>query len=119
MHYEIVDGELCIMDNYELRWIYERENFSRACYKFMTNWVEKNTEPDLENPEENWTKAEQAWDVLSEAEKGQLFYEVLMEQQNAKDLCQGLLANLSFYQGLKHVKKAFEYAIKSVSDSFA
>ena len=119
MYYETIDGELCIMDNGDdLFWTFGRGNFSRACYKFMTNWLMTNASPDIDDPAGAWSEAEQAWDSLSDAEKGQHASWVAAEQQNARDLSQGLLANLQFYQGLKHVKHAFETAIKSVARSF-
>lgn len=119
MYYETIDGELCILDHQDdLFWTFGRENFSRACYKFMTNWLMTNTSPDVEDPSGGWSKAEQAWDALSTAEKGQHVEQAVAEQQNARDLSQGLLANLHFYQGLKHVKQAFETAIKSVTRTF-
>lgn len=119
MYYETIDGELCIIDNGDdLFWTFRRENFSRACYKFMTDWLKTNTSPDVEDPSGSWSEAEQAWDALSTAEKGQHASWAAAEQQNARDLSQGLLANLNFYQGLKHVKQAFETAIKSVARTF-
>jgi hypothetical protein len=119
MYYETIDGELCVIDNQdELFWTFRRENFSRACYKFMTNWLMSKTNPDVDDPAGIWSDAEQAWDALSDAEKGQLVQEVVTEQQNAHDLSQGLLANLHVYQGLKHIKQAFETAIKSVARTF-
>lgn len=119
MYYETIDGELCIMDNEDnLFWTFERGNFSRAFYKFTTHWILENTSPDSENPEDTWAKAEYAWTILSPEEQELYVSEVLLEQQSANDLCHGLLANLSFYQGVRNVKKAFETAIKSVRRSF-
>jgi hypothetical protein len=119
MYYETIDGELCVMDNGDnLFWTFERGNFSRAFYKFATHWILENTSPDSENPSDTRAKAEYAWSMLSPEEQQLYVSEVLLEQQSAKDLCQGLLSNLNFYQGVKHVKKAFETAIKSVRRTF-
>jgi hypothetical protein len=119
MYYETIDGELCIMDDQDqLLWTFERGNFSRAFYKFATHWVLENTCAISDNPSDSWAKAEYAWSLLSPEEQQLYVSEVLLEQQSAKDLCHGLLANLNFYQGVKHVKKAFETAIKSVRRTF-
>ena len=114
-----MEGELCIADDVEVKHIYERQTVSRSCYYFVSKWIKANTKPDPENPNNNWDKAVEEWTNLSEAEKGEYITIVKMESQNASDLSQGLLANLSIYQGLKNVKSAFEEAIKSVAYSFS
>jgi len=119
MYYEEFDGELCITDDVEVKHIYSRESVSRACYYYVSKWIKNNTKPDPENPNNSWEKACEHWHNLSEAEKGEYITIVKMESQNASDLSQGLLANLSMYQGLKNVKTAFEEAIKSVAYSFS
>jgi len=119
MYYEEFDGELCITDDVEVKHIYSKESVSRACYYYVSKWIKNNTNPDPENPNNSWEKACEHWHNLSEAEKGEYVTIVKMESQNASDLSQGLLANLSMYQGLKNVKSAFEEAIKSVASSFS
>ena len=117
-HLDEVDGELCILDeNCEIIHVFERGNLSRAAYKHMCACVkefwDENTPPDV-----LWAKAEAVWDALT-PEQQQLVWSLgVQEQQNAQDICTGLLATLMNYQGLSTVKKAFQVAIKGVLEQF-
>jgi hypothetical protein len=118
MYFEEVDGELCaINENNETSYVFERENLSRVAYKHMTGWIKTNFDSKLSFGE-NWSKAEEAWDALTPENKMLLWSLSNQEGQCAQDICTGLLATLSEYQGLSHVKKAFNGAIKKVMDQF-
>jgi hypothetical protein len=118
MQFEEVEGELCVIDeNNEIIHVFERENLSRAAYKHMICWIKTNFDSKLSFGE-NWSKAEAAWDALTPENKMLLWSLSNQEDQCAQDICTGLLATLSEYQGLTHVKKAFNGAIKKVMDQF-
>jgi hypothetical protein len=118
MIFEEIDGELCILDeNNKIVHVFEKENFSRVCYKHMIGWIKTNFDPKL-SPEENWAEAEAAWDALTPDHKMLLWSLRNQETQCAQDICTGLWATLSEYQGLSHVKKVFYNAIKRAADEF-
>ena len=117
MHLEDIDGELCICDENEIVHTFERADLSRAAYKHMCGWVKKNFDPTLE-PDQLWSEAESAWDALTPDQHMLLWSLSVQEQQNAQDICTGLLATLSGYQGLTVVKQAFYDAIQSVANRF-
>ena len=124
MHLDEIDGELHILDeNYEIVHVFERSKgndshfLSRAAYKHMCGWVRTHWTPDAD-PEDAWVRAEQAWDALSPDEQMFLWSMSQQEDQNAQDLCTGLLATLTEYQGFESVKKAFREAIRGVLERF-
>ena len=110
--YEIVDGELAIVYGDTAIHIFERGDFSRAAYTYMIDWVQKNTSPN-DDPDDTWARAEKAWDALSPETQGLLFTIALKEQQQARDIRDGLLATLHGYQGLKKIKDLFADAIQA------
>jgi hypothetical protein len=117
-HLDEVDCELCILDeNCEIIHVFERGNLSRGAYKHMCAcarqlWNE-GTPPDV-----LWSKAEAAWEALTPEHQMLVWSMSVQEQQNAKDICTGLLATLMNYQGLSTVKTAFHVAIKGVLEQF-
>jgi len=124
MHLDEIDGELHILDeNYEIVHVFERSSapdgpiLSRAAYKHMCGWVKKNWKAG-DDPDETWARAEAAWDALDPDAQMYVWTLARQEEQNAQDLCTGLLANLSEYRGLEIVKKAFQTAIKGVLGQF-
>lgn len=117
MHLEDIDGELCICDENEIIHTFERGEFSRAAYKHMCAWVSTNFDPKID-PDQLWLNAEAAWDALTPDQQMLLWSLSVQEHQNAQDVCTGLLATLSGYQGLSVVKKAFHDAIKAVANRF-
>ena len=93
---------------------FERGNLSRAAYRHMCAWIQSNFDKKL-SPEENWTKAEAAWDNLSPELQGHLYIMSDKEVQNGDDIRQGLLATLASYQGFRAIKDLFETAIRCVN----
>lgn len=59
-------------------------------------------------------EAKQMWDNLDTVFKMSLINIAMQEEQNLEDLRLGLLATLSEYRGLPHVKKLFENSLKNV-----
>lgn len=123
MHLEDIGGELHILDeNYQIVHVFERSKgdgilLSRAMYKHMCGWVKTYWKAG-DDPEDWWQLAEEAWDALSPEAQACVWALAEQEEQNAKDLCTALLANLSEYRGLTFVKRAFQTAIKDVLDQF-
>lgn len=119
MDLDWIDAELCTIDSAtgNINHVFERGNLSRAAYKYMTNWVQSNFDSKLE-PSELWAGAERAWDAMTPENQMALWSLSVQEERNAQDICVGLLATLSEYQGFSSVKKAFREAIQSVSKSF-
>ena len=123
-HLDEVDCELCILDeNCEIIHVFERVRadgesaLSRAAYKHMCACVKEFWNENAD-PAEVWTRAEAAWDSLTPEHQMLLWSLSVQEQQNAQDICTGLLATLMNYQGLSTVKKAFQVAIKGVLKQF-
>jgi len=112
-----IDNELCLLEGEEIVHVFERGENSRVSYKHMCSWVISNFGSKL-IPEEAWSKAREAWETLSEDHKIAVWSIVNQEHQNAKDITQGLLANLREYQGYKSVKDAFQEAIMKVANNF-
>lgn len=107
---EWIDGELTLAEGH----VFERGHLSRAAYRFMTSWIEKNFDPEL-SPDENWDRAEEAWDDLSPELQAHLFILSNKEVQCGDDIRQGLLATLASYQGVRAIKELFETAIRCVN----
>ena len=115
---EFVDGELAIFDeDGNIIHVFERGDLSRAAYKHMTGWTQANFNENL-SPEENWAKADRAWETLTPEHKMLLWSLSVQESQNSLDICSGLLATLASYQGLSSVKNAFKDAINAVTEQF-
>ncbi len=116
---EYVEGELCIINENsgEITHVFERGNLSKAAYKHMCAWVITNFNPKL-SADEQWVQAEKAWDTLTPEQQMTIWVITIQEEQNAKDISQGLLATLNGYQCLSNIKTAFSDAIKRVRDQF-
>jgi hypothetical protein len=80
----------------------------------MCAWIQSNFDKKL-SPEENWLKAEAAWDALSPEMQAHLFLMSAKEVQNGDDIRQGLLATLASYQGARFIKDLFDTAIRCVN----
>lgn len=118
MNFEEIDGELCIIDeNDKISHVFEKGDFSRVTYRHMIGWIQANFDSKL-SIEENWARAEEAWDTLTPEHQMLLWSLGNQESQCAQDICTGLLATLSEYKGLTMVKKTFHNAIKNVLEQF-
>ena len=125
---ETIENELHLLCDGEIIHVFERGTLSRAAYKHMCAWVQTNFEswvlrtqlgeaPKL-SADELWVQAEKAWDALSPEHQMTIWSMTIQEEQNAKDISQGLLATLNGYQCLSTVKAAFSDAIKRVREQF-
>ena len=112
MSFDPLDNELVVVnDQGNVVYVFERGDFSRAAYEYMTHWVRENTSPD--DPfEESWASAESAWDSLTPEFQATLVAISRKEQQQAKDIRDGLLATLHGYQGVSNVKRVFADGIR-------
>lgn len=59
-------------------------------------------------------QAQQMWTGLDTIFKTTLVSICMQEEQNLEDIRLGLLATLSEYQGLSHIKKLFENSLKNI-----
>jgi hypothetical protein len=114
---ETIENELHIICDGEIIHVFERGNLSRAAYKHMCAWVQTNFNSKL-SAEELWVQAEKAWDSLTPEYQMTIWAVTIQEEQNAKDISQGLLATLNGYQCLTDIKAAFSDAIKRIRDQF-
>jgi hypothetical protein len=114
---EWIDGELCLVKDEEIIHVFERGKLPRATYKHMAAWSQKNFDSEID-PQELWTRAARAWDIMDPQHKIIIWSLAEQEAQNARDISDGLLATLAGYQGLATVRSAYVAAIKSVRDSF-
>ena len=112
MDFTMIDGELAIIRDDEIEYVFERDSFSRAAYEYMIHWIQDTKKPD-DDPGTMWLEAEKAWDALSPEFQAMLIAIANKEKQQAKDIRDGLLATLHEYQGVKRIKDAFAEAIKS------
>jgi hypothetical protein len=113
----MVDGDLCLVEGEEITHVFEKGTLSRPSYKHMCAWAITNFDPKL-SVDELWANAKEAWDSLSAQNKTCIWSICNQELQNAQDIKDGLLANLSEYQGYPVVKDAYIEAIKSVLINF-
>lgn len=115
-----IDDELVVIDSEGfISHVFERiPSFSRPAYKHMAGWMEINFDPKLD-PSELWRLAGEAWEALAPEHKMVIWSMCQEETQNARDICDGLLATLGSYQGVKSVKSAFRDAILSARDQFS
>lgn len=107
---EFIDGELTLEDGH----VFERGHLSRAAYRHMCSWIQRNFDPDA-SPDENWARAEASWDGLSPETQAHLVILSDREVQCGDDIRQGLLATLADYQGLRNIKELFKSAICCVN----
>jgi hypothetical protein len=111
---EFIDGELTMLDHDgNVIHVFERGDFSRAAYKFISKKVFEKYFSEI-SPEENWKRAEAEWDALTPEMQAHLWSLSRQEEQCGEDIRQGLLATLNEYRGFKFIKDLFADAIKCV-----
>ena len=108
--FTIVDGELAILLNGEVEYVFERDSLSRAAYNYMIHWIQDKKSPK-DDPGTAWLDAEKAWDSLSPEIQATLMNIANKERQQARDIRDGLLATLHEYKGLKNIKDAYANSI--------
>lgn len=110
--FSIIDGELAIIHDGEVEYVFERDSLSRAAYTYMINWIQGKKSPK-DDPGTVWVEAENAWDSLSPEIQGTLIAIANKERQQARDIRDGLLATLHEYKGLKSIKDAYADSISA------
>jgi hypothetical protein len=110
--FTIIDGELTILRNGEVEYVFERDSLSRAAYNYMIHWIQDSKSPD-DDPGAAWLEAEKAWDALSPEMQGTIIAIANKERQQARDIRDGLLATLHGYQGVKIIKDAYAECIRT------
>jgi hypothetical protein len=108
----IMDGELAILHDGEVDYVFERDSLSRAVYSYMIQWIQDTKSP-IDDPGTMWLEAEQAWNALSPEIQGTLISLADKESQQARDIRDGLLATLHDYQGVKRVKDTYAECIRT------
>ena len=101
--FTIIDGELAILRDGEIEYVFERDSFSRAAYNYMIHWIQDKKSPD-DDPVTVWIEAEKAWDTLSPEIQGMLVSITNKEKQQASDIRDGLLATFTDTRDLKPSK---------------
>lgn len=112
MSFTIMDGELTIIRDGEVDYVFERESLSRAMYSYMIHWIQEKKSPE-DDPGAAWIEAEKAWDELSPDIQGTLICLSDKDVQEARDIRDGLLATLHEYQGVKRVKDTYAECIRT------
>jgi hypothetical protein len=112
MSFTIIDGELAILRNGEIEYVFERDSLSRAAYNYMIHWIQDKKTPE-DDPGTVWIEAEKAWDTLSPEIQGTIIAIANKERQQACDIRDGLLATLHGYQGNKRVKDTYAECIRA------
>jgi hypothetical protein len=112
MSFTIIDGELAVLRDGGVDYVFERDSFSRAAYNYMIHWIQDKKSPE-DDPGTAWIEAEKAWDSLSPEIQGMLVSITNKEKQQASDIRDGLLATLHGYQGLKTIKDAYAECIRT------
>jgi hypothetical protein len=107
-----IDGELAILRDGQVEYVFERDSFSRAAYYYMIHWIQDKKSPD-DDPGAAWFEAEKAWDALSPEMQGMILAIANKERQQALDIRDGLLATLHGYQGIKSIKDAYADCIRA------
>jgi hypothetical protein len=110
--FSTIDGELAILRNGEVEYVFERDSLSRATYNYMIQWIQDRKSPD-DDPGAAWIEAEKAWDALSPEMQGMIIAIANKERQQARDIRDGLLATLHGYQGVKRVKDTYAECIRT------
>lgn len=111
MEFSVIDGELTILRDGEVDYVFERNSFSRAAYNYMIHWIQDNKSPK-DDTGTAWLEAEKAWDALTPETKGLILAIASKERQQAIDIRDGLLATLHGYQGVKRIKDAYVDCIR-------
>jgi len=112
MEFTMIDGELTVLRDGEIEYVFERDSLSRAAYNYMIRWIQDRKSPD-DDPETSWLEAEKAWDALSPEIQGTLMSIANKERQQALDIRDGLLATLHGYQGVKSIKDTYAECIRA------
>ena len=116
--FTIIDGELTVLRDGQIEYVFERDSLSRAAYQYMIQWIQ-----DKKSPEDDtgtaWLEAEKAWDELSPEMQGTIIAIANKERQQALDIRDGLLATLHGYQGVKFVKDAYAECIRACFGQWA
>jgi hypothetical protein len=112
MEFTMIDGELAILLNGEVEYVFERDTLSRAAYNYMIHWVQDKKSPK-DDPGMAWLDAENAWDSLSPEIQATLMNIANKERQQAHDIRDGLLATLHGYQGIQSIKDAYAECIRA------
>ena len=108
----MIDGELTVLRDGEIEYVFERDSLSRAAYHYMIHWIQDKKSPE-DDPGTVWLEAEKAWDVLSPEMQATLMIVANKERQQACDIRDGLLATLHGYQGVKSIKDAYADCIRT------
>jgi hypothetical protein len=111
MSFTVIDGELAVLRDGEIEYVFERDSFSRAAYNYMIRWIQDKKSPE-DDPGTVWFEAEKAWDALSPEIQGTLVSIANKEKQQAGDIRDGLLATLHGYQGVQTIKDAYADCIR-------
>jgi len=109
--FTIIDGELAILYDSQVEYVFERDSLSKATYTYMINWIQDKKSPK-DDPGSVWREAEKAWDSLSPEIQGTLVAIANKEIQQSRDIRDGLLATLHGYQGVKSIKDAYASSIR-------
>lgn len=115
--FSTIDGELAILRDGQVEYVFERDSFSRAAYYYMIHWIQDKKSPD-DDPGAAWFEAEKAWDALSPEMQGMILAIANKERQQALDIRDGLLATLHGYQGVKTIKDAYAECIRACFSQF-
>jgi len=115
--FSVIDGELTILRDGEVEYVFERDSLSRATYNYMIRWIQDSKSPD-DDPGAVWLEAEKAWDALSPEMQGMIITLANKERQQARDIRDGLLATLHGYQGVKSIKDAYAECIRTCFSQF-
>ena len=118
LEFTIMDGELAILHDGEVDYVFERESLSRAAYQYMIHWIQDTKSP-VDDPETMWLEAEKAWDALSPEIQCTLMSLTDKESRQARDIRDGLLATLHEYQGVKRVKDTYAECIRTCFNQWA
>ena len=110
--FSIIDGELAILRDGEVEYVFERDSFSKAAYDYMINWIQGKKSPE-DDPGTAWLEAEKSWDALSPETQAMLMTIANKERQQALDIRDGLLATLHGYHGVKSIKDAYTDCIRA------
>ena len=111
MEFTIIDGELAILYDSQVEYVFERDSLSKAAYTYMIHWIQDKKSPK-DDPGSVWLEAEKAWDSLSPEIQGTLVAIANKEIQQSRDIRDGLLATLHGYQGVKSIKDAYANSIR-------
>ena len=112
MEFTMIDGELTVLRDGEIEYVFERDSLSRAAYQYMIHWIQDKKTP-ADDPGTVWLEAEKAWDELSPEMQATLMSIANKERQQACDIRDGLLATLHGYQGIKSIKDAYADCIRT------